>query len=198
MTRGLTFLSHQASRIPAILCAAALAACIASGLCACGHEPEKATPPTEGSEQASSTNQSSNTNDAKEQSSESSGKQTEQAKAETKSTEAKTSFKIAIRNGGGADGLAGAAQEKIVAAGLDASTHEFNLETYAKSLSETTVAYIKADDENAASIRSEADKIIAAIGAGSVANYDEEAAGETMDGYDIFVVIGQDATALLS
>ncbi len=193
MTRGFTVLTNQVSRIPALLCAAALAACIAGGLCACGHEPEKATPPTESAEQTSSTNQSSNTSNGKEADSENSEKQAEQTKAE-----AKTSFKIAIRNGGGADGLAGAAQEKIVAAGLDASTHEFNLETYAKSLSETTVAYVKADAENASVIRSEADKVIAAIGAGSVAEYDEAVAGETMDGYDIFVVIGQDATALLS
>ncbi len=197
MIHGPNSLFRQASRIAALACALMLAILTAGTLCSCGHEPEKATPPTETTSQTSTENAGSesdaNADKTEQAQNEAEGKQTDKDTSDQATNAAKTTFKIAIRNGGGADGLAGAAQDKIVAAGLDASTHEFNLETYEKSLSPTTIVYVKASAEHASDIKAEADKIVAALGFGSVAEYDGDTAGESMDAYDIFVIVGQDA-----
>ena len=108
-------------------------------------------------------------------------------------------YAIAIRNGGGADGLAGAAQAKLVAAGLTEDNHTYALDSYAIAggLAPTTVVYVKGTGDDAADVKEEAEKVVSALGLGSVQTFDEATAGESMDSFDIFVIVGKDALGTL-
>lgn len=202
MNNGFT---HNQARIPAaratgFALAILLLACGASLLSSCGHEPEKATPPAQTETQSAN---AASTEASKEVTSTS----TEAGNAD-KAADEKTSqddsakaakhqgaYAIAIRNGGGADGLAGAAQAKLVAAGLTEDNHTYALDSYAIAggLAPTTVVYVKGMGDDAADVKAEAEKVVSALGLGSVQTFDEATAGESMDGFDIFVIVGKDA-----
>ena len=88
-----------------------------------------------------------------------------------------------------------AAQAKLVAAGLTEGNHTYALDSYAIAggLAPTTVVYVKGTGDDAADIKAEAEKVVSALGLGSVQTFDEATAGESMDGFDIFVIVGKDA-----
>ena len=188
MNNGFT---HNQARIPAarvtgFALATLLLVCGAFLLTSCGHEPEKATPPAQ--------TETQNANAASSGANEKAG-QDDSAKA----AKHQGAYAIAIRNGGGADGLAGAAQAKLVAAGLTEDNHTYALDSYAIAggLAPTTVVYVKGTGDDAADVKEEAEKVVSALGLGSVQTFDETTAGESMDSFDIFVIVGKDALGTL-
>lgn len=198
---------RSASRLMAIAFSLALMTSAGVLLSSCGHEPEKATPPSN-TETTASNNSSNTTSDEK--SSDDAKADAEKEAADKAAAEAKAkeeeaakakhqgAYVTAIRNGGGADGLAAAAQTKLVGAGLAADTHTYSLDSYAGGLAPATVVYVKGTGDDAADVKAEAEKMVAALGVGSVQTFDQAAAGgETMDNTDILVVIGQDAVGAL-
>lgn len=200
MNNGFT---HNQARIPAaratgFALAILLLVCGASLLSSCGHEPEKATPPAQTETQ--STNAASTETSKETTSTEASNVDKAADEKASQDDSAKTAkhqgaYAIAIRNGGGADGLAGAAQAKLVAAGLTEDNHTYALDSYAIAggLAPTTVVYVKGTGDDAADVKAEAEKVVSALGLGSVQTFDETTAGESMDGFDIFVIVGKDA-----
>ena len=200
MNNGFT---HNQARIPAaratgFALAILLLVCGASLLSSCGHEPEKATPPAQTETQ--STNAASTETSKETTSTEASNVDKAADEKASQDDSAKTAkhqgaYAIAIRNGGGADGLAGAAQAKLVAAGLTEDNHTYALDSYAIAggLAPTTVVYVKGTGDDAADVKAEAEKVVSALGLGSVQTFDEATAGESMDGFDIFVIVGKDA-----
>ena len=206
MNNGFT---HNQARIPAaratgFALAILLLACGASLLSSCGHEPEKATPPAQTETQSAN---AASTEAGKEATSTSTEEGNADKTADEKASQddsAKTAkhqgaYAIAIRNGGGADGLAGAAQAKLVAAGLTEDNHTYALDSYAIAggLAPTTVVYVKGTGDDAADVKAEAEKVVSALGLGSVQTFDEATAGESMDEFDIFVIVGKDALGTL-
>lgn len=204
MNNGFT---HNQARIPAarttgFALATLLLVCGAFLLTSCGHEPEKATPPAQ--TEAQSTNAAS-AETSKEATSTEGGNVDKAADEKANQDDsAKTAkhqgaYAIAIRNGGGADGLAGAAQTKLVAAGLTEDNHIYVLDSYAVAggLAPTTIVYVKGTGDDAADIKAEAEKVVSALGLGSVQTFDEATAGESMDSFDIFVIVGKDALGTL-
>lgn len=191
MNNGFT---HNQARIPAarvtgFALATLLLVCGAFLLTSCGHEPEKATPPAQ--------TETQNTNAASSGANEKAAS-TEEDNAD-KAAKHQGAYAIAIRNGGGADGLAGAAQAKLVAAGLTEDNHTYALDSYAIAggLAPTTVVYVKGTGDDAADVKKEAEKVVSALGLGSVQTFDETTAGESMDSFDIFVIVGKDALGTL-
>ena len=191
MNNGFT---HNQARIPAaratgFALAILLLACGASLLSSCGHEPEKATPPAQTETQ--SANAASTEAGNADKAADEKASQDESAKT----AKHQGAYAIAIRNGGGADGLAGAAQTKLVAAGLTEDNHTYALDSYAIAggLAPTTVVYVKGTGDDAADVKAEAEKVVSALGLGSVQTSDEATAGESMEGFDIFVIVGKDA-----
>lgn len=191
MNNGFT---HNQARIPAarvtgFALATLLLVCGAFLLTSCGHEPEKATPPAQ--------TETQNTNAASTGANEK-ATSTEEGNAD-KAAKHQGAYAIAIRNGGGADGLAGAAQAKLVAAGLTEDNHTYALDSYAIAggLAPTTVVYVKGTGDDAADVKEEAEKVVSALGLGSVQTFDEATAGESMDSFDIFVIVGKDALGTL-
>lgn len=206
MNNGFT---HNQARIPAaratgFALAILLLVCGASLLSSCGHEPEKATPPAQTETQSAN---AASTETGKEATSTSTEEGNADKTADEKASQddsAKTAkhqgaYAIAIRNGGGADGLAGAAQAKLVAAGLTEDNHTYALDSYAIAggLAATTVVYVKGTGDDAADVKAEAEKVVSALGLGSVQTFDEATAGESMDEFDIFVIVGKDALGTL-
>lgn len=204
MNNGFT---HNQARIPAarttgFALATLLLVCGAFLLTSCGHEPEKATPPAQ--TEAQSTNAAS-AETSKEATSTEGGNVDKAADEKANQDDsAKTAkhqgaYAIASRNGGGADGLAGAAQTKLVAAGLTEDNHIYVLDSYAVAggLAPTTIVYVKGTGDDAADIKAEAEKVVSALGLGSVQTFDEATAGESMDSFDIFVIVGKDALGTL-
>lgn len=204
MNNGFT---HNQARIPAaratgFALAILLLVCGASLLSSCGHEPEKATPPAQTETQSAN---AASTETSKEATSTEAGnvdKAADEKASQDESAKAakhQGAYAIAIRNGGGADGLAGAAQAKLVAAGLTEDNHTYALDSYAIAggLAPTTVVYVKGTDDDAADVKAEAEKVVSALGLGSVQTFDEATAGESMDGFDIFVIVGKDALGTL-
>lgn len=204
MNNGFT---HTQAHIPAaratgFALAILLLVCGASLLSSCSHEPEKATPPAQ--TEAQSTNAAS-AETSKEATSTEGGNVDKAADEKANQDDsAKTAkhqgaYAIAIRNGGGADGLAGAAQTKLVAAGLTEDNHTYALDSYAVAggLAPTTIVYVKGTGDDAADIKAEAEKVVSALGLGSVQTFDEATAGESMDSFDIFVIVGKDALGTL-
>ena len=206
MNNGFT---HNQARIPAARATGfALAILLlvsgASLLSSCGHEPEKATPPAQTETQSAN---AASTEAGKEATSTSTEEGNADKTADEKASQddsAKTAkhqgaYAIAIRNGGGADGLAGAAQAKLVAAGLTEDNHTYALDSYAIAggLAPTTVVYVKGTGDDAADVKAEAEKVVSALGLGSVQTFDEATAGESMDEFDIFVIVGKDALGTL-
>ena len=204
MNNGFT---HTQAHIPAaratgFALAILLLVCGASLLSSCNHEPEKATPPAQ--TEAQSTNAAS-AETSKEATSTEGGNVDKAADEKANQDDsAKTSkhqgaYAIAIRNGGGADGLAGAAQTKLVAAGLTEDNHTYALDSYAVAggLAPTTIVYVKGTGDDAADIKAEAEKVVSALGLGSVQTFDETTAGESMASFDIFVIVGKDALSTL-
>ena len=196
---------HSASRLAAIAFTIALMASAGALLSSCGHEPEKATPPanTETTASSNSSNASKADSDDTQKADadkEAADKTADEQKAKEEQ-EAKSkhqgAYVTAIRNGGGVDGLAAAAQAKLVAAGLAEDTHTYSLDSYTNGLAPTTVVYVKGTGDDAADVKAEAEKVVAALGAGSVQTFDQTAAGESMDAIDILVIVGQDAAATL-
>ena len=51
--------------------------------------------------------------------------------------------------------------------------------------------------DDAADVKEEAEKVVSALGLGSVQTFDETTAGESMDSFDIFVIVGKDALGTL-
>ena len=191
MNNGFT---HNQARIPAaratgFALAILFLVCGASLLSSCGHEPEKATPPAQTETQ--SANAASTEAGNADKAADEKASQDESAKT----AKHQGAYAIAIRNGGGADGLAGAAQAKLVAAGLTEDNHTYALDSYAIAggLAPTTVVYVKGTGDDAADVKAEAEKVVSALGLGSVQTFDETTAGESMDGFDIFVIVGKDA-----
>ena len=191
MNNGFT---HNQARIPAarttgFALATLLLVCGAFLLTSCGHEPEKATPPAQ--------TETQNTNAASTDANEKAASAEEGGSA--KAAKHQGAYAIAIRNGGGADGLAGAAQAKLVAAGLTEDNHTYALDSYAIAggLAPTTVVYVKGTGDDAADVKEEAEKVVSALGLGSVQTFDEATAGESMDSFDIFVIVGKDALGTL-
>ena len=198
---------HGASRFAAFTFALVLLSGAGALLTSCGHEPEKATPPSNTEVAASSNDKASDSKadsdaDAKADADKDAAAKAE-AEAKAKEEEAakakhQGAYVTAIRNGGGADGLAAAAQTKLVGAGLAEDTHTYGLDSYAGGLAPATVVYVKGTGDDAADVKAEAEKMVAALGVGSVQTFNQAAAGgETMDGTDILVIIGQDALGTL-
>lgn len=199
MNNGFT---HNQARIPAarttgFALATLLLVCGAFLLTSCGHEPEKATPPTQTETQ--NTNAASTGANEKATSTEEGNADKASQDDSAKAAKHQGAYAIAIRNGGGADGLAGAAQAKLVAAGLTEDNHTYALDSYAIAggLAPTTVVYVKGTGDDAADVKEEAEKVVSALGLGSVQTFDETTAGESMDSFDIFVIVGKDALGTL-
>lgn len=190
------------SRIAKLAIVFLLLTCSAALLSSCGHEPEKATPPEQTETQSSTKASTDASKEADSKNEEDSEKASEdKADQDDSSKEAKHqgAYAIAIRNGGGADGLAGAAQTKLVAAGLTEENHIYALDSYAIAggLAPSTVVYVKGTGDDAADVKAEAEKVVSALGLGSVQTFDEATAGESMDSFDIFVIVGKDALGTL-
>lgn len=199
MNNGFT---HNQARIPAarttgFALATLLLVCGAFLLTSCGHEPEKATPPAQTETQ--NTNAASTGANEKATSTEEGNDEKANQDDSAKAAKHQGAYAIAIRNGGGADGLAGAAQAKLVAAGLTEDNHTYALDSYAiaGSLAPTTVVYVKGTGDDAADVKEEAEKVVSALGLGSVQTFDEATAGESMNSFDIFVIVGKDALGTL-
>ena len=183
MNNGFT---HNQARIPAarvtgFALATLLLVCGAFLLTSCGHEPEKATPPAQTETQntnAASTSANEKATSTEEGDADKAADEKASQDDSAKAAKHQGAYAIAIRNGGGADGLAGAAQAKLVAAGL-------------------TVVYVKGTGDDAADVKEEAEKVVSALGLGSVQTFDEATAGESMDSFDIFVIVGKDALGTL-
>lgn len=200
MNNGFT---HNQARIPAaratgFALAILLLVCGTSLLSSCGHEPEKATPPAQTETQstnAASTETSKETASTEADNVDKAADEKASQDDSAKTAKHQGAYAIAIRNGGGADGLAGAAQAKLVAAGLTEDNHTYALDSYAIAggLAPTTVVYVKGTGDDAADVKAEAEKVVSALGLGSVQAFDETTAGESMDGFDIFVIVGKDA-----
>lgn len=218
--RTASALTHIAPRFAAIL---ALAVTCTFALSACGHEPEIATPPADyGQEQTEQQNnattpESTNADTADatdaadaQAASQTDGQADDAAKAdddteaadadkEAKEAEAEKPahegpFVVSILNAGGADGLAGAAQEKLAADGIEGSDYEISVDSYLAAVMPTTTVYVTGKGDDAKEVRAEADKIAKALG-GEVKTFKEGelADGTTMDGLDILVLVGADA-----
>lgn len=199
MNNGFT---HNQARIPAarvtgFALATLLLVCGAFLLTSCGHEPEKATPPAQTETQ--NTNAASTGANEKAASAEEGSDEKANQDDSAKAAKHQGAYAIAIRNGGGADGLAGAAQAKLVAAGLTEDNHTYALDSYAIAggLAPTTVVYVKGTGDDAADVKEEAEKVVSALGLGSVQTFDEATAGESMNSFDIFVIVGKDALGTL-
>ena len=190
--------THNQARIPAtrttgFALAILILVCSASLLSSCGHEPEKATPP------AQTETQSANAASTEAGNADKAADEKASQDDSAKTAKHQGAYAIAIRNGGGADGLAGAAQTKLVAAGLTEDNHTYALDSYAIAggLAPTTVVYVKGTGDDAADVKAEAEKVVSALGLGSVQTFDEATAGESMDEFDIFVIVGKDALGTL-
>lgn len=204
MNNGFT---HNQARIPAaratgFALAILLLVCSASLLSSCGHEPEKATPPAQTETQsanAASTETSKEATSTEEGNADKAADEKASQDDSAKTAKHQGAYAIAIRNGGGADGLAGAARAKLVAAGLTEDNHTYALDSYAIAggLAPTTVVYVKGTGDDAADVKAEAEKVVSALGLGSVQTFDEATAGESMDEFDIFVIVGKDALGTL-
>lgn len=204
MNNGFT---HNQARIPAarvtgFALATLLLVCGAFLLTSCGHEPEKATPPAQTETQntnAASTGANEKATSAEEGNVDKAADEKANQDDSAKAAKHQGAYAIAIRNGGGADGLAGAAQAKLVAAGLTEDNHTYALDSYAIAggLAPTTVVYVKGTGDDAADVKEEAEKVVSALGLGSVQTFDEATAGESMDSFDIFVIVGKDALGTL-
>lgn len=199
MNNGFT---HNQARIPAarttgFALATLLLVCGAFLLTSCGHEPEKATPPAQTETQ--NTNAASTSANKEAASAEEGNVEKANQDDSAKAAKHQGAYAIAIRNGGGADGLAGAAQAKLVAAGLTEDNHTYALDSYAIAggLAPTTVVYVKGTGDDAADVKEEAEKVVSALGLGSVQTFDEATAGESMNSFDIFVIVGKDALGTL-
>lgn len=200
------------------LAALALAATCMFALSACGHEPEIATPPADyGQDQAEQQDatapENTDANAAEGQTTgEANNQATDEAEADTDDNadadaeadkaaeEAEEKpvhegpFVVSILNAGGADGLAGAAQEKLAADGIEGSDYEISVDSYLAAVMPTTTVYVTGEGDDAEEVRAEADKIAKALG-GEVKTFKsgELAEGTTMDGLDILVLVGADA-----
>lgn len=192
----------SARRLAAIAAAAMLIAMGVFALSSCGSEPEIATPPAKTS--TPEKNDATQEQSAEEATNSESAAQTEKTAEKTEGNVAANAakehegpFVIAIRNGGGADGLAGAAQQMLESAGIAGENYTYGLETYLGSISPETIIYVSGEGDDAEAVRAEADKIAKALGHGSVATFDEAVAGEALGDNDIFVIVGQDALGTL-
>ena len=198
------------------LAALALAATCMFALSACGHEPEIATPPADyGQDQAEQQDATAPENtDANAAEGQTTGEANNQAtdeadtddnadadaEADKAAEEAEEKpvhegpFVVSILNAGGADGLAGAAQEKLAADGIEGSDYEISVDSYLAAVMPTTTVYVTGEGDDAEEVRAEADNIAKALG-GEVKTFKsgELAEGTTMDGLDILVLVGADA-----
>ncbi|WP_294439070.1 LytR C-terminal domain-containing protein [uncultured Slackia sp.] len=173
------------------LAALALAVTCLFALSACGHEPEIATPPADyGQEQTEQQDNAAKTNDDAEAAD--ADKEAKEEEAEKPVHEGP--FVVSILNAGGADGLAGAAQEKLATDGIEGSNYEISVDSYLAAVMPTTTVYVTGEGDDAEEVRAEADKIAKALG-GEVKTFKsgELAEGTTMDGLDILVLVGADA-----
>lgn len=171
MNNGFT---HNQARIPAarttgFALATLLLVCGAFLLTSCGHEPEKATPPAQTETQntnAASTGANEKATSTEEGNADKAADEKASQDDSAKAAKHQGAYAIAIRNGGGADGLAGAAQAKLVAAGLTEDNHTYALDSYAIAggLAPTTVVYVKGTGDDAADVKEEAEKVVSALG----------------------------------
>ena len=112
--------THNQARIPAarvtgFALATLLLVCGAFLLTSCGHEPEKATPPAQTETQntnAASTSTNKEAASAEEGNVDKAADEKASQDDSAKAAKHQGAYAIAIRNGGGADGLAGAARGK--------------------------------------------------------------------------------------
>lgn len=201
--------SSLIDRVVRLASAAALCTMMLAGaltLASCAHEPEIARPLPEVEE--SQTDKEQEEADAQKEAeataeaeAEAKAKAEAEAKAQKEAEAAKKHegpYVVAIRNGAGADGWAATTQANLEGAGFGADTHTYMVGTYAANggLLPTTTAFITGEGEDAEDIKAQAEKIIAALGYGTVATYDPAVAGEPMDGMNILLVVGQDSLNL--
>ena len=187
-----------------VLAALALAALCALALSSCGHEPEIATPPADyGQEQQNNTEKNIGAQDDADDATAADDEASEQddASAESDASDGAATqathegpFVVRILNAGGADGLAGAAQETLAGAGIAGDNYQISTDSYLAAVLPSTIVYVTGEGDDAAVVRAEADKIAAALG-GEVRTFNaaEVAEGTTMDGLDILVLVGANA-----
>lgn len=177
----------------------------AFALSGCTHEPEIATPPAEDAQQTQSTtgqdeaNASSDTaedgqanNDASNSDDSTKDEESDSA-AEAKATH-EGPFVVSILNAGGADGLAGKAQETLASDGIEGDGYTISVDSYLGGTIAKTTVYVTGEGDDAEAVKAEAEKIAESLG-GTVKTYKdgELAEGTTMDGLDILVLVGADA-----
>lgn len=178
----------------------------AFALSGCTHEPEIATPPAENVQQTQSTtnqdeaNASADTAEDSQTNGEAANSGDDSSKAEERddAAEAKAAhegpYVISILNAGGADGLAGKAQETLASDGIEGDGYTISVDSYlGGTIAETTV-YVSGEGDDAEAVKAEADKVAKSLG-GTVKTYKsgELVEGTTMDGLDILVLVGSDA-----
>lgn len=187
-----------------VLAALVLAALCAFALSSCGHEPEIATPPVDyGQEQQNNTEKNTGAQDnaddataADDEASEQDDTSAEHDASDGAAAQAthEGPFVVRILNAGGADGLAGAAQETLTGAGIAGDNYQISTDSYLAAVMPITTVYVTGEGDDAKAVRAEADKIAKALG-GEVKTFEtgELAEGTTMDGLDILVLVGSDA-----
>lgn len=178
----------------------------AFALSGCTHEPEIATPPAEDAQQTQSTADQDEANasaDAAE-GGQTNGEATNSGDDSTKDEESDSAvennaahegpYVISILNAGGADGLAGKAQETLASNGIEGAGYTISVDSYLGGTVEKTTVYVTDEGDDAKAVKAEAEKIAKSLG-GTVKTYKngELAEGTTMDGLDILVLVGADA-----
>lgn len=171
-------------------------------LSSCTSEPEIARPLPEADQSQASKDK--NEDAEKKAEKEQAAKEAAEAKAQAEAEAAAAAKKhegpyvVAIRNGAGVDGLAANTQVLLESAGLGADTHTYNLGTYlaAGGLLPTTTVFVTGEGDDAADVKAEAEKIVAALGYGTVEAYNPEVAGEPMDGVNMLLIVGQDSLGM--
>lgn len=174
----------------------------------CTHEPEIATPPADSTQQTQpSTSQNKDdasaddaedlqTNDDATDSAANAG-DTKQAESDNTGKNAAAHegpFVISILNAGGADGLAGKAQEMLSAGGIAGDGYSISVDSYLGGTIPATTIYVSGEGDDAEAVKAEADKIAAALG-GTVKTFEsgELVEGTTMNGLDVLILVGADA-----
>ncbi len=188
-------------RLAALVLTAALAAL---GLASCGHEPEVATPPAD---YGQTQNEGTANDDVADEADEASSDQSTDAQDQTAEDEAAAQeekpeaqpahegpYVISILNAGGADGLAGAAQNALVDEGIEGDDYRISLDSYLGGTIPQTTVYVTGKGDDAEAVRAEADKVAKALDA-EVKTFDaaDFVDGTTMDDIDILVLVGANA-----
>lgn len=190
------------SRAFRALIALAFVTLCALALSSCGHEPEIATPPADYGQEQNKADENTAAQDDADDSSAADDEVSAQDDASAGDDAANAAaqaghegpFVVRILNAGGADGLAGAAQQTLAGAGIAGDNYQISTDSYLAAVLPNTIVYVTGEGDDAAAVRAEADKIAAALG-GEVRTFNaaEVAEGTTMDGLGILVLVGANA-----